>query len=170
MSLEHIHMLKVVISHQTYSWSFEIWESLLFYFFMALFYLLTFVMLVYVSKLLNYPVFSRVRVTRSSVLYVCFVDRCLSFFTFSFGHYFVCPSSIYGFWLPPFDIFKLFLHYYRNIKIWFHLQLTDFIYLSHWILSHVFHTVIRRTETAVLLKLSLVFIITGKWLASKHHP
>jgi hypothetical protein len=41
------------------------------------------------------PVFSGVRVTRSLVLYVCFVDRCLSFCTFSF----VCSSSIYGFWL-----------------------------------------------------------------------
>jgi hypothetical protein len=30
--------------------------------------------------------------------YVCFVDRCLSFCTFSFGHCVVC-SSIYGFWL-----------------------------------------------------------------------
>ena len=36
------------------------------------------------------PVFSGVRVTRSLVLCICFVDRCLSF----------CPSSIYGFWLP----------------------------------------------------------------------
>ena len=45
------------------------------------------------------PVFSGVRVTRSSVLYVCFVDRCLSFCTFSFGHCVVCSSSIYGFWL-----------------------------------------------------------------------
>ena len=32
------------------------------------------------------PVCSGVRVTRSLVLYVCFVDRCLSFGTFSFGH------------------------------------------------------------------------------------
>jgi hypothetical protein len=31
------------------------------------------------------PRFSGVRVTRSLVLYVCFVDRCLSFCTFSFG-------------------------------------------------------------------------------------
>jgi hypothetical protein len=46
------------------------------------------------------PVFSGVRVTRSLVLYVCFVDRCLSFCTFSFGHCVVCSSSIYGFWLP----------------------------------------------------------------------
>jgi hypothetical protein len=53
------------------------------------------------------PVYSRLRVTRSLVLYVCFVDRCLFFCTFSFGHCVVC-SSIYGFWLPPFGIFKLF--------------------------------------------------------------
>ena len=46
------------------------------------------------------PVFSGVRVTRSLVLCVCFVDRCLSFFTFSFGHCVVCSSSIYSFWLP----------------------------------------------------------------------
>ena len=46
------------------------------------------------------PVFSGVRVTRSLVLYVCFVDRCLYFCTFSFGHCAVCSSSIYGFWLP----------------------------------------------------------------------
>jgi hypothetical protein len=45
------------------------------------------------------PVFSWVRVTRSFVLYVCFVDRCFSFCTFSFGHCVVCPS-IYGLWLP----------------------------------------------------------------------
>ena len=46
------------------------------------------------------PVFSRVSVTLSLVLYVCFVDRCLSFCTFSFDHCFVCSSSICGFWLP----------------------------------------------------------------------
>ena len=33
------------------------------------------------------------------VLCVCFVDRFLSFCTFSFGHCVVC-SSMYGFWLP----------------------------------------------------------------------
>jgi hypothetical protein len=45
------------------------------------------------------PVFSGVRVTRSLVFCVCFVDRCLSFCAFSFGHCVVC-SSMYGFWLP----------------------------------------------------------------------
>ena len=43
--------------------------------------------------------FSGVRVTRSLVLYACFVDRCLSSCTFSFGHCVVCSSSIYEFWL-----------------------------------------------------------------------
>jgi hypothetical protein len=46
------------------------------------------------------PVVSGVRVTRSVVLYACFVDRCLSFCTFSFGHCVVCSSSIYRFVLP----------------------------------------------------------------------
>ena len=46
------------------------------------------------------PVFNGVRVTRSLVLYVCFVDRCLSFCTFSFVDCVVFTSSIYGFWLP----------------------------------------------------------------------
>ena len=43
-------------------------------------------------------VFTGVRVTRSLVLCVCFVDHCLSFCTFPFGHCVVCSSSIYGFW------------------------------------------------------------------------
>ena len=46
------------------------------------------------------PVFSGVGVTQSLVLYVCFVDRCLSFSTFFGGHCVVCSSSIYGFCLP----------------------------------------------------------------------
>jgi hypothetical protein len=58
------------------------------------------------QELLTFPehmsspsVLSDVRVTRSLDLCVCFVDRCLSFCLFSFGHFVVCPS-IYGFWLP----------------------------------------------------------------------
>jgi hypothetical protein len=39
-------------------------------------------------------VYSGVRVTRSLVLCVCFVDRCLSLCPFI-----LCPSSMYGFWL-----------------------------------------------------------------------
>ena len=64
-------------------------------------------------------VFSGVRVTKSLVLWVCFVDHCLSF----------CPSSIYWFWLPlwylqtlldsdyHFGIFKLFLIYHINLTL-----------------------------------------------------
>ena len=53
--------------------------------------------LVTLSELLHsLPVCSEVRVTRALVLYVCFVDRCLSFCSFvSFDHCVVC-SSIYG--------------------------------------------------------------------------
>ena len=46
------------------------------------------------------PVFSGVRVTQSLILGVCFVDHCLSFCNFSFGHCVVCSSAIYGFRLP----------------------------------------------------------------------
>ena len=40
------------------------------------------------------PVLSGVRVTRSLILYVCFVDRCLSFCPFSFGHSTILCSVI----------------------------------------------------------------------------
>jgi hypothetical protein len=57
---------------------------------------------VYIDKYNNNKNISGIRVTL--VLYVCFVDRCLSFCTFSFCHFVVC-SSIHRFWLPPFGIF-----------------------------------------------------------------
>jgi len=54
---------------------------------------------------------------RSLVLCVCFVDRCLSFCTFSFGHCFVCSSSIYRFWLPLWYIQTLFTwNIYRKLE------------------------------------------------------
>ena len=46
------------------------------------------------------PFYSGVRVTRSLVLCVSFVDCSLSFGTFSFVNCVVFFSSIYGFWLP----------------------------------------------------------------------
>ena len=51
------------------------------------------------TSFVDLQVFSGVRVTGSFVLYacICFVDRCLSFCTLSFGHCVVCSSSIYGF-------------------------------------------------------------------------
>jgi len=62
-------------------------------------------------------VFNGARVIRSLALCVCFVDRCLSFCTFSFGRCVVCSSSIYGFWLPPFGIFTLFLILYSVLPL-----------------------------------------------------
>ena len=44
------------------------------------------------------PVFSGVDVTRSLVLCVCFVDRCLAFCTYLFGHCVVCSSSDLPLW------------------------------------------------------------------------
>ena len=51
-------------------------------------------------------VFSGVRVNQTLVLCVCFVDRCLSFYPFSFGHCVVCSSITDSDY--PFGIFKLF--------------------------------------------------------------
>jgi hypothetical protein len=50
------------------------------------------------EHLSSLPVFGEVRVTRSLVLRECFVERCLSLCTSSFGHCVVCSSSIYEFW------------------------------------------------------------------------
>ena len=52
-------------------------------------------------------------VTRSLVLCVCFVDRCLSFCPFSFGHCVVCSSSIYVFWLPLWYLQTLLTQLYK---------------------------------------------------------
>ena len=61
-------------------------------------------------------VFSGVRVTRSLLLSVCFVDRCLSFCTFSFGNCVVCLLRFTDFDYP-FGIFKLFLFYLIYVEI-----------------------------------------------------
>ena len=39
------------------------------------------------------PVFSGICVNRYLVVYVCFVDRCLSLYPFSFGHCVVCSLN-----------------------------------------------------------------------------
>ena len=65
-------------------------------------------MLILLEHLSSLPVFSGFPVTQSLVLCVCFVDRCLSFHSFSFGHvlfvFLRFTDSDY-----PFGIFKLFL-------------------------------------------------------------
>jgi len=56
---------------------------------------------------------------------VCFVDRCLSLCTFSFGHCVVCSSSIYGFWLPIWNLQTLLDHHCWNFLF---IILFDFIF------------------------------------------
>ena len=68
-----------------------------------------------VEHLSSLPVFSGVRVTRSLVLYVCFLDRCLSFCTLSFGHCVFCSSSIYGFWLTLWHLQTLLLEHWKSL-------------------------------------------------------
>ena len=73
------------------------------------------------------PVFSGVCVTRSLVLCVCFVDRCLSFCTFSFGHCVVCSDY-------PFGIFKLFLIVFL---IWSNVKWLQFLYLCCIVIDQI---------------------------------
>jgi len=54
-------------------------------------------------------------------LNVCFVDRCLSFCTFSFGYCVICSSSIYGFWLPLWYLQTLFKYYIWEYNIQIHI-------------------------------------------------
>ena len=53
-------------------------------------------LLTHLEHLSSPPVVSEVRVTRSSVLCVSFVDRCFSFSRFSFGHCIVYSSYNYS--------------------------------------------------------------------------
>jgi hypothetical protein len=97
------------------------------------------------------PVFSGVRVTRSLVLYVCFVDRFLSFCTFSFGLCVVCSSSIYGFWLPVneertgkflWQVEHIHGHLWHRYSIAVN-QVLAFLYLFFWPLCCLFFFDIR---------------------------
>ena len=71
-------------------------------------------------------VFSGVGVARSLVLCVCFVDHCLSFCPFSFGHCVVCSSSIYDSDYP-FGIFKLFLLLTIVLSVLFRYMNSDYL-------------------------------------------
>jgi hypothetical protein len=42
-------------------------------------------------------------------------SRCLSFCPLSFGHCFVSPSTIYGFWLPPFWYLQTLLSFWTKL-------------------------------------------------------
>ena len=96
-------------------------------------------------------VFCWVRVTRSLVL--CFVDRCLSFCTFYFGHCVVCPS-IYEFWLLPWYLQTLFVYV--------------FLYSSIFILSYEFWYGCRSKKKIILKERCFVVIIKSiNWIMDR---
>jgi hypothetical protein len=68
----------------------------------------------FISRI-NFPSgYNRIRVGRSLVFCVMF---CRSLFIpLSFGHFIVCPSSIYGFWLPLW-YFKLFVSRWNEVDL-----------------------------------------------------
>ena len=61
-------------------------------------------------------VISEVHIARSLVFCVVFLNHRLSFCPFSIDHRIFCPL-IYGFWLPPSGIFKLFLATLQSTSI-----------------------------------------------------
>ena len=74
-------------------------------------------LLTFPDHLSSTPVFSGVRVTRFVVLYVCFVDRCLSFGTFIFKPLYCLSCNLLASDYL-FGIFKLFLLSRSRINIW----------------------------------------------------
>jgi hypothetical protein len=85
------------------------------------------------ENLSSSPVFNEVRITRSLAVCVCFVDRCLSFCTFSFAHCVVCCFSIYGFWLPLWYLQTLLAE--RSIPV----ALDCPFLIAHSVFSHVYY-------------------------------
>ena len=97
------------------------------------------------------PVFSGVRVTRSLVLYVCFVDRCLSFCTFSFCHCVVCSSSIYGFWLPLWHSQTLLKVYIRVRQSISSTHSNIYLIVHKTSLSYYYYVNVPRSEQSILV-------------------
>ena len=76
------------------------------------------------------PVFSGVRVTRSIVLCVCFVDVVCPFVFFSLGDCVVCFSFIYGLWLPLWYIQTLLIyHFVFSNTCRIHIPISRIMYL-----------------------------------------
>ena len=108
------------------------------------------------------PSLCGVRFTRSLVLYVCFVDRCLSFCTFSFGNCVVFSSSIYGFWLSLWylqtflfkTIFGYLLWHYRLffflcenwVKSDEMLKINRKLWLLQWLTSRFVHICVSKAN------------------------
>ena len=56
---------------------------------------------------------------------------------FSFGHCVVCSSSIYGFWLPPFGIFKLVLKTHLPMPV-LHLHNNERVVVAKWAIIQLY--------------------------------
>ena len=86
------------------------------------------------------PAFSEVRVTRSLVLHVCFVDRCLSFCTFSFA---IVLSVLLRYTDSdyPFGIFKFFFsqNYFFAIHSLLMLQNINHVHHNHLFCEYCVH-------------------------------
>jgi hypothetical protein len=61
-------------------------------------------------------VFSGVRVARSLVVCVMFCRSLFVIFTFSFGHCVVCPSLIYGIWVPLWYLLTFLFGFFSSHK------------------------------------------------------
>ena len=72
---------------------------------------------------------SGVRVARSLIVCACFVDRCLSFSTFSIGHCVVCSSSIFGLWLLLWYLHTLVK---SSCSHWVQMKIKYLLKYKHW--------------------------------------
>jgi hypothetical protein len=96
------------------------------------------------EHLSSHRVLVGVRFTRSLVLRVWFVDRCLSYWRFCFDHCVVCPL-INGFWLPLWYLQTLLTLYFPskcNMLVLCHIKHP----LAH-VIVHVVLVLFRITQT-----------------------
>ena len=80
------------------------------------------------------PVFSGVHATRS-VVFLCMLCRSLFvFYPYYFGHCVVCPSLIYGFWLPLWYLYGFWLPLWYLYGFWLPLWYLYGFWLPLWYL------------------------------------
>ena len=113
------------------------------------------------------PGFSGVHVTRSLVLYVCFVDHCLSFCLFSFDHCVVCSSSIYGFWLTLWYLQALLTIPFDRF-VWFRWYI--YPYATRVILCNYTHFILNLNRNSFYLYKKYYTIIVFGLIRPEHEP
>jgi hypothetical protein len=111
-------------------------------------------------------VFSGVRVTLSLVLCGFFVERCLSFCAFSFGHCDVSSSAIHRFWLPLWYL-QAFLRYQIHsylFRSWRRWNLQDSNMCSYWYRLHMLTT--KWNKLFSLKGTTFVYVLSSDWWIS----